>query len=107
LSRHAQLVNRERFLQTFFQTTGGAGIQIHQLSVQTHQHALGFYVIHHGVGILEFPFYIGLVLLRKMVHHMALLVDLATLDETGLAGVPAHCRVQGLATVENIQPRGG
>jgi len=42
-----------------------------------------------------------------MVHHMALLVDLATLDETGLAGVPAHCRVQGLATVENIQLRGG
>ena len=73
--------------------------------MQTVQSTLGVGVVRHRVGVLEFPFDVGFVFVRQVIHDIAFLVDLAALDEGSLAGVAPHRRVQGFAPVEDVQTR--
>ncbi len=102
---HAQFVNGERFLQSLLQATGGTRIDIHEFAMQTIQGALGVAVVDHRVGVLHLPLHIGLVLLRKMVNYISFLVNLASLDECGFAGVVPHGRRKRLATIQDIEMR--
>ena len=63
-----QLVNGERFFHAFFQAARCARIQFHQLAMQPLQSALGFRVIDHGVGVLQFLLHVGLVFVGKVIH---------------------------------------
>src|SRR6266852_7140810 len=103
----AQPVDGERFLQALFQAARGARIQVHQLAMQTVQRTLGVGVVRHRVGVLEFPFDVGFVFVRQVIHDTAFLVDLAALDESRLASVAAYGRMQSLPTIQDIQPRCG
>ena len=75
--------------------------------MQTVQRTLGVSIVRHSVGVLEFSFDVGFVLVRQVIHDIAFLVDLAALDERSLAGVASHGRVQRFAAVQDIQPRQG
>jgi hypothetical protein len=54
---------------------------------------------------LEFLFYIGFMFVRQVIYDVAFLVNLAALDESRLASVPAYGRVQCFSTIQNIQSR--
>ncbi|OPZ47036.1 MAG: hypothetical protein BWY92_01850 [Firmicutes bacterium ADurb.BinA052] len=98
-------MNRERFFHSFRQTARRAGVDMHEFPVQALQRLLGGLVVDHRVGVLQLPLDVGFVLLRQVIDHVPFLVYLAALDEARLAGVPFHRRSQGLAAVENVQPR--
>jgi hypothetical protein len=73
--------------------------------MQPLQRALGVAVFGHGVRVLQFLPDRRLRLFGQVVHHVAPLVPLTTLDESRLTGMTAHRRRQRLASLQHVQPR--
>ena len=71
----------ECFFGAFFQTSGGTRIEIPQLAQETVWFLFRGGVIEHGIGVAHLRADVRLVVLAEMVHHIADLMDLATLDQ--------------------------
>src|SRR5215471_16838200 len=97
-------MHRESFLHPFLQTARGAGIEMHQLAMQTFQRPLGVAVIRHAVSISQFSSHVSLEVLGKVIDHVTFPVYLAALNEGRFPAMMLDRRAQGFAAVENIEP---
>ena len=94
-------------LHPFAQTPCRARIEIHQFAMQLIQRLLGSGVVFQSVSRIE-PFrYRWFLLVGQMIQHVSPLVDLAALDRRRVTRVLFHGGSQGLAPVQNVEPRFG
>ena len=54
---------------------------------------------------VQLRFHLGSVFYRQVVQHIPLLMNLTSLNESRLAGVPLHRRMQCLAAIQYIETR--